>query len=287
MVVVLVVVYLLLRVVLFVMSYGIIFNNTAISGMRGGGIGGGVCVNGSFVMSGGVVANNKAYVNGGGVWVTNTNTVVDFGRLFIGEGVVFSNNRAGLAYNRASVHDAVYAAQIKATSWSSPFTQGYNNYDISYTYGEPVAFYNVTVSGSYAATTGAGSYLTGTSVVVNAGSRDGYTFSGWTVNEGGITLSNSAAATFTMPARNVVLTANWTSASTGDGGSGGGSSPKPSPSTSTPSELKPTTPVPRPSEPEIIVDPISTVSFSLVVVLIVGAALVVITIVVLLLHRDD
>jgi len=192
----------------FVMSGGKIWNNTAVSDMYGGGIGGGVCVNGSFVMTGGVIAGNTASVNGGGVYVTDTNAVVDFERLTVGADAAFWDNRASVAYSRDSLHDVVYETQIKGTNWTSPFTQGYNNYDIGYTAGTLLT-HSVSVSGNYSTLSGAGSYLIGSSVTINAGSRSGYTFSGWTVNEGGISLSNSATATFTMPARDVMVTANW------------------------------------------------------------------------------
>ncbi|MCL2826552.1 MAG: InlB B-repeat-containing protein, partial [Eggerthellaceae bacterium] len=71
--------------------------------------------------------------------------------------------------------------------------------------------YNVTVNGSYAATTGAGSYPPGTNVAINAGARSGYTFAGWTVNSGSMALANAAAAStsFKMPATDVAVTANW------------------------------------------------------------------------------
>ena len=81
-----------------------------------------------------------------------------------------------------------------------------------------VTQYTVTVRDSYQNSstgigTGAGSYSVGTIVLVVAGERwaDDYIFSGWTVNEGGVTLSNSdlPMATFTMPANNVIVTANW------------------------------------------------------------------------------
>ncbi|MCL1846889.1 MAG: InlB B-repeat-containing protein [Coriobacteriia bacterium] len=74
----------------------------------------------------------------------------------------------------------------------------------------PPTNYTVTVNGSYAATTGAGSYTAGTAVTVNAGARAGYNFSGWTVQAGAISLANTASAGFTMPASNVTVTANWT-----------------------------------------------------------------------------
>jgi uncharacterized repeat protein (TIGR02543 family) len=284
----------------FTMLGGIIFNNTAISGIHGGGIGGGVYVNGSFVMSYSVIDGNTASVNGGGIFVTNTNNVIDFERLFVGENAAFYDNRASVAYSRASTHDAVYEAQIKGTSWTSPFTQGYNNYDISYTAGMLLT-YGVSVSGNYSSPSGAGTYLTDSTVTVNAGSRSGYTFSGWTVTEGGITLSNTATATFTMPARNVAITANWMPVTSGgDGGSGGSGSggsgsggessskPSPSPSTATRSEPSPSTPSPSPSPSDSgnieSKFPITTVLVLVIVVLVI-VVLVVVGIVVWLLRK--
>lgn len=69
--------------------------------------------------------------------------------------------------------------------------------------------YTVTVNGSYAAGTGAGSYLAGASITVSAGARPGYRFAGWTAE--GVTLTNASAktVTFVMPASNVTLTALW------------------------------------------------------------------------------
>ena len=69
--------------------------------------------------------------------------------------------------------------------------------------------YTVTVNGSYAAGTGAGSYFAGASVTVSAGARPGYRFAGWTAE--GVTLTNASAetVTFVMPASNVTLTASW------------------------------------------------------------------------------
>ncbi len=86
--------------------------------------------------------------------------------------------------------------------------------------------YAVTVNGSYAATTGAGSYVQGEKVTIDAGSRNNYSFDGWRAN--GVTLTNStkAVTTFTMPANHVTITAIWrlkdgTSGSEGGSGSGG------------------------------------------------------------------
>ncbi|MDL2274304.1 DUF2436 domain-containing protein [Oscillospiraceae bacterium OttesenSCG-928-G22] len=69
--------------------------------------------------------------------------------------------------------------------------------------------YTVTVAGSYAGTTGEGTYTIGNPVSIDAGSRSGYTFTGWTA--AGVTLSSpsSAQTSFTMPANGVTVTANW------------------------------------------------------------------------------
>jgi len=75
----------------------------------------------------------------------------------------------------------------------------------------PVVVYTVTVNESYATFTGAGSYTPNTTVIINAGIREGYTFTGWTVTSGGVTLTDvkNPTTTFSMPANNVVVTANW------------------------------------------------------------------------------
>jgi uncharacterized repeat protein (TIGR02543 family) len=89
----------------------------------------------------------------------------------------------------------------------------------------PVTAYTVAVNGSHAATTGAGSYAQGATVTINAGSRSSYTFAGWTSSDG-ITITNATnkTASFTMPAKNVTITANWSYNGSGGGGGGGGSS---------------------------------------------------------------
>ena len=75
-----------------------------------------------------------------------------------------------------------------------------------------LADYTVTVNNSFAAVTGAGTYHFNDPVTINAGTRDGYTFAGWTVDSYNVTLVNPtlATTTFTMPAGDVEVTANWT-----------------------------------------------------------------------------
>lgn len=76
--------------------------------------------------------------------------------------------------------------------------------------------YAVTVNGSYADVSGAGSYAAGSVVTVRAGSRGGYTFNGWTADSSGaFDDANAAETTFTMPDGSVTVTANWSR----DGGS--------------------------------------------------------------------
>lgn len=76
--------------------------------------------------------------------------------------------------------------------------------------------YAVTVNGSYAQNSGAGSYAAGSVVTVRAGSRSGYTFDGWTSGSNVVFDDpNAAETTFTMPEGSVTVTANWSR----DGGS--------------------------------------------------------------------
>ncbi len=78
----------------------------------------------------------------------------------------------------------------------------------------PPEKYTVTVVNSHADTTGAGDYEKGAEVTIYAGEYEGYTFNGWTVTSGNVTLTNasSATTTFAMPAGNVTVTATWTKA---------------------------------------------------------------------------
>lgn len=67
---------------------------------------------------------------------------------------------------------------------------------------------------------GSGSYVAGTQVALDAGSRSHYRFAGWTTSDGGTFADASASATtFTMPSKDVTVKANWTYC--GSGGSSG------------------------------------------------------------------
>ncbi|MCL2134358.1 MAG: hypothetical protein FWH37_02225, partial [Candidatus Bathyarchaeota archaeon] len=183
--------------------------------------------------------------------------------------------------------DALYATNIKCTFWTDPFTQGYNNYDISYTKNTPIT-YTVSIADSFASTTGSGNYVPEVTVTINAGNREGYTFTRWSVTAGSVTLSNinSATATFTMPDRNVAITAIWNPTSggseSGGGSKGGGSegSPsKPSPNTSTSNNPAPSrTTHATPTNPEIIVEPKHWPLLLIVTIVLVIALLVVLAV---------
>ena len=114
-----------------------------------------------------------------------------------------------------------------ASSASTTFTMPSGAVTVSATYKDtPVETYTLTVSGSYAGTSGAGQYAPGAQVSIHAGSRSNYSFNGWTSSGGGSFASaGSATTTFTMPAKNVTVTADWTYSGGGNGSSGNDSNP--------------------------------------------------------------
>jgi hypothetical protein len=64
-------------------------------------------------------------------------------------------------------------------------------------------------SGSTSPAVGPHTYTTGASVPITASPASGYYFSHWTAPAGSFTNANSATTTFTMPAQNVTVTANF------------------------------------------------------------------------------
>ncbi len=71
--------------------------------------------------------------------------------------------------------------------------------------------YTVKVTDSQAKDTGAGQYTVEDTVTIRAGQREGYTFNGWKVTEGKLTLdqADKSEITFKMPAENVTVQALW------------------------------------------------------------------------------
>ena len=110
----------------FVMSGGVICENIAFK--SGGGV---YIVDGLFRLSDGAILGNNALYSGGGIWTDANNLDI----LFVSDGVVFSDNYVSIFHDRNSVYDEIYRTNIgDNVIWSEPFTQGYNNYDIGYTY---------------------------------------------------------------------------------------------------------------------------------------------------------
>ncbi len=74
----------------------------------------------------------------------------------------------------------------------------------------------VVVQNSYATTDGSGKYLTGDTVTVDAGVRNGYEFSGWTSDNVTFDDSKATKTTFIMPTTAVTVVANWTESKNSD-----------------------------------------------------------------------
>ena len=117
-----------------------------------------------------------------------------------------------------------------------------------------VQTFAVVVNDSRAQVTGAGTFEPGATVVINAGTRSGFTFAGWTTSSAGVVFANAGSATtsFVMPANVVTVVANWRAIG-GDGWQE--PDPPPAPPASRPATPTPTpspTPVPTPTpEPEV------------------------------------
>ena len=76
----------------------------------------------------------------------------------------------------------------------------------------PATAYTLTVNlnGGSGGTTG-GEYAENTIIPIDAGTKSGYSFNGWTTSNGGTFANvNSASTTFTMPGSATTITANWT-----------------------------------------------------------------------------
>jgi len=114
-------------------------NNTAVNG---GGIYtfGGIDTN-FFTITGGEISGNTATKDGGGVWIAYANLA----NLNVSEGVTFTDNKAALSYAIVPADQATYDAHIHTDIFTQPFTNGYNNYDISYITYVPVTNIDITI----------------------------------------------------------------------------------------------------------------------------------------------
>ncbi|MCL1975934.1 MAG: InlB B-repeat-containing protein [Firmicutes bacterium] len=96
------------------------------------------------------------------------------------------------------------------SSQTTSFTMPAFDVTISAIWTQLPGFWIVSVQNSYAENSGAGGYLEGMTVTVDAGSRSGYDFAGWIIDNGVVLANtNNQSTTFTMPAHNVTISANW------------------------------------------------------------------------------
>lgn len=106
------------------------------------------------------------------------------------------------------------------TITGNKFTMPANNVTVKAIFEKTsVQTYTVTVNGSHASTSGAGSYTKDANVNIYAGNRSNYTFTGWTSSDVTITGTGSKNASFVMPGKAVTVTANWSYNGSGGGGS--------------------------------------------------------------------
>jgi len=179
-------------------------------GNKGGGLYISDNVQATGLISNSTFENNTARADGGAIWIRYE----ELASLTVEASALFADNRATGPYDRNPVDDATYAAHIFATTWSAPLTQGYNNWDISYTQGEAVPRFSVTFApGAHGAFTGV-IYIdvlrnSATPTPPTPTPAAGWKFAGW---------SPALAPTVTG---NVVYTAQWTKIETmpptGDG----------------------------------------------------------------------
>ena len=111
-------------------NYGSIAENTANQD------GGGIYNTGTVTFRIGfpeVRGNGAPNGNGGGVYTT------DFYNLIVDKGTSFYDNIASASCERDPANDLVYESHINnGITWTSPFIQGYNNYDINQNYIAPI-----------------------------------------------------------------------------------------------------------------------------------------------------
>lgn len=78
-------------------------------------------------------------------------------------------------------------------------------------------YYYVNIENAGDGATVSGNYEKNTTVSIYAGTKEGYTFTGWTSSDVVIKNADSARASFVMPEKNVTVTANWNKDADDDG----------------------------------------------------------------------
>jgi len=112
--------------------------SAAITGNTAGRNGGGVFLGTDPLVSlslkdSATVTGNTAGLDGGGVYVPWNDPNKELAQVTVGAGVVFSNNKASRSTNAIKpVDQPTYDTNVLTTAWTTGFTVGYNDYDISY-----------------------------------------------------------------------------------------------------------------------------------------------------------
>ena len=127
-----------------------------------------------------------------------------YGRYWGRNGVIF-NNEDLVNYHTHEVHKIKYRMSTATYPVDTITATQFKYLEL------PLPKNPVVVIDSYAAVTGAGSYHQYSTVTIDAGTREGYTFAGW-VTEDGVTFADadSSKTTFEMPHHKVTVTATWT-----------------------------------------------------------------------------
>ena len=161
-----------------------------------------------------MIDTNTATVNGGGVYTRSFSKLFVEGIASSGAYVTFANNVAGSSCDRDPANNAVYASNIidmenPTSRWSTPFTQGYNNYDINQAYEEPTYVLTYNVNGGTPAITPDDLHFgetisdaPGFSTVIT---KEGFVFDGWFLNEG----LTTPVSTGVMPDAALTIYAKW------------------------------------------------------------------------------
>jgi len=128
--------------------------------------------------------------------------------------IIRSHTENGVTDVRTITPD--YDRELQTLSFDA---DAFSTYAIVYTQAPK---YSVTVIGSQAGSSpGTGLYEVGATVTVQAGTKSGYTFDGWTTADGvSFASAGNATTSFIMPAKSVIVTANWKS--NGGGNNSGG-----------------------------------------------------------------
>ncbi|MEG0878980.1 MAG: hypothetical protein RSF00_09980, partial [Oscillospiraceae bacterium] len=117
-------------------------------------------------------------------------------------------------------NDGEYYTRDSSGTFMTVYVKNFSTYALGYN------AFTVTLSDGGTGASGNGKYANGDTVTINAGTKSGYSFNGWTVTAGTVVLANpsSASTTFIMPAEAVTVTAGWTATGGGNPGGGGGGS---------------------------------------------------------------